>query len=52
MIAVSLHNPNLLYQFTNSRMDLGQTVQEVATDECYRRLVVGNLVLMQDIQGV
>ena len=52
VIAVSLHNPNLLYQFTNSRMDLGQSVQEVATEECYRRLVVGNLILMQDIQGV
>ena len=48
--AVSLHNPNLLYQFTNSRMDLGRNVHERATEESYRHLVVGNNILLQHTQ--
>ncbi len=40
VLAVSMHNPNLLYKLDQSRMDLGCAVQEQASDECFRRLVV------------
>ena len=40
VLAVSMHNPNLLYKLDQSRMDLGCAVQETASDECFRRLVV------------
>ncbi|KAL0045508.1 hypothetical protein WJX82_008698 [Trebouxia sp. C0006] len=40
VLAVSMHNPTLLYKLDQSRMDLGCAVQETASDECFRHLVV------------
>ncbi|DBA68080.1 TPA: hypothetical protein ACH3X2_014099, partial [Trebouxia sp. C0005] len=52
VLAVSMHNPNLLYKLDQSRMDLGCAVQETASDECFRRLVVAMSYSKEQIQDL
>ncbi|DBA75264.1 hypothetical protein WJX77_001179 [Trebouxia sp. C0004] len=52
MLAVSMHNPNLLYQLDQSRMDVGCAVQETASDECFRNLVVAMQYSEEQVQDL